>query len=135
VCLPPWGRRARRVGTARATEGLVNNGEREKRVCLCGSLYLFEVKVALSPKGVFFKSKTTYLRETLERAWAHSVCAGGFISGLIYNLLSLSLSLSLARARARSLSLSAAHTPHTTPPRWSLHLSDENERSADLHRK
>ena len=128
MCLPPWGRRARRVGTARATEGLVKNGEREKRVCLCGSLYLFEVKVALSPKGVFFKSKTTYLRETLERACVGAVClfrvcARGGGNGYI----------SLSRARA--ISLSAAHTPHTTPPRWSLHLSDENERSADLHRK
>ena len=105
----------------------------------------FEVKVALSPEErvCFFKSKTTYLRETLERAWA--VCArGAYYLSLararaVWHRWGLTLVALCARAprpRARYLlSLSAAHTPHTTPPRWSLHLlSNENERSADLHR-
>ena len=52
-------------------------GERKARV----GLSLFEVKVALSPKGVFQKQNHVS-QGTLERAWA--VCAGGLLSRARY---------------------------------------------------
>ena len=83
-------------------------GERKARV----GLSLFEVKVALSPKGVFSKAKPRISGKRLSARGPTRCARGALFLGLFITYY-LSLSLSRARARARDLSLSLLHTHHT----------------------